>query len=139
MSPIHHSDGNCLLCISKVKSAHPYLQKWFYDVKAKFPLVHISWAFRDKAIQNQFVKDGRSRAEWPTSKHNAVTVGFVPCSRALDIFVIDEDGAARFPPKYYVLVANWTREQNYSINWGGAWKTFPDSPHFEVTDDIVQP
>lgn len=130
---LHHSDGqSCPLCNDKLLSAHPYLKSWFGRVKAKYVNTHISWAFRNMAEQNQFYKDGRTRAQWPKSPHNHM-IGDMPQALALDIFQLDEDGIARFSPAFYNRL-NQENEVNLEpIFWGGKFKTLGDQDHFELT------
>lgn len=85
----------------------------------------ITEGLRTKERQEQLVAEGKSKTM--NSKH---LVG-----KAFDIAIL-VSGKVTWDSKYY---EEWARtfikicgELNYSIVWGGNWKTFKDCPHFEI-------
>lgn len=139
MKPRHTSDSICPSCEQKLLTAHPVLVSWFHRIKTKYPNVHVAWAYRNAAEQEAEYIAKRTRLIYPHSRHNAVRDG-KPCSQALDIFQIDEDGTARFSRPFYAKVANDSWENHDPIIWGGDWngnhvqdKNDTDSDHFELT------
>lgn len=130
--PFHHtSDENCFLCEDKLRTADPDMVAWFLEMKKSFPSMHISWAFRDEINQNKAVAEGKSKRPWPTSAHNAMKDG-VPASKALDLFSLDNDGKACFPPRFYFLIAAKSKQDGFDIEWAGEWKTFKEQCHYQI-------
>jgi hypothetical protein len=131
----HHTNDNrdneCGLCNEKLSGAHPVLVEWFYLLKQKEPLVHISWAWRGKTAQNQMFKDGSSHAKFPMSPHNNVEENAVPCSLALDIFQL-VGTIAVFNPVFYAKVNEYNEKNGYPITWGGRFRTLGDANHFQI-------
>lgn len=129
---LHHTDKKqCELCESKLKLAHPYLVDWFHKKKDKYKNLHVSWAFRNETEQNAFYRDGKTRAMWPNSPHNKTP------AEALDLFLIDEDGVARFPVKFYVQLDQENQADKEPIYWGGNIKlagqgSRPDFNHYQL-------
>ena len=101
-------------------------------VKPGWPETHISWAWRGQDDQEQAFGDGKSREHWPNSKHNHEEAG-APCSLALDLFSIDIDHNATWPPGLYVSINQKNLTLGVPITWGGGWKTFKDSDHYQLT------
>lgn len=131
MSFHHNDDDPCPLCESKLQTAHPVLGDWFRKVKSTWHNCHISWAFRNEEAQNQAFADHLTMLRWPMSAHNNM-VDNKPVSLALDLFQIDDDGVARFSPKFYALVWGWTQRSGTKMRWGGAFKKLGDAGHFEL-------
>lgn len=128
----HHThDPVCPLCEEKLTLADPQLATWFRAVKARYANVHVSWSWRGEADQDAFFKEGKTRAQWPKSKHNNMQGGR-PWSLALDLFQIDEDGVARFSPLFYAKLADENEKANEPILWGGMFHSIGDKDHFEL-------
>lgn len=136
MSAHHTHDPICPLCTEKALQAIPELAAWFGRVKAKYPNVHISWSYRDAANQEKAVIEGRSKLHYPNSAHNKVDPKGAPAARALDLFLIDDDGAARFPGLWYAKLNADNVAAHEPIFWGGQWKKFGDLDHFEYRDHL---
>ncbi len=83
--------------------------------------------------QNKCVSEGKSKAVWPTSPHNAMR-DKKPCSKALDLFQIDEDGIARWVPIFFAKLNAENLANLEPLIWGGEFKTLGDSCHFQLTD-----
>lgn len=131
---IHLGGQECPGCLSKLQTAHPTLQDWFSLVKSNFKNAHISWAWRGKEEQEQAFSDKKTRFHFPDSPHNHLE-GEIPCSLALDLFVLSESNVALFPLSFYKEVEQLTYEYlNFKnqIFWGGRYKTLGDFDHFEL-------
>lgn len=127
----HENGKPCERCAAMLKDADEAIEYWFYRIKEEFPTAHIAYVFRNKAEQDQMVKEGKSKLKWPNSKHNAFKNG-KRASLAMDLFSLTDSGAAEFRMGYYVQIANWLEDQNAPIEWGGDWAHFKDGPHFQV-------
>jgi hypothetical protein len=128
----HHThDPVCPLCEDKLFTAHDYLKGWFRSLKSRYPNVHVSWAYRGQADQEEFFKEGKTRAHYPHSAHNKTDEAGKPCSLALDLFQIDEDGVARFSPLFYAKIADESEKDGALILWGGTFKNIGDRDHFQ--------
>jgi hypothetical protein len=115
---LHHTDAPaCPLCEEKLRTAHSVMADWFRRIKKQFENVHISWAYRGAEDQERFFKEGKTRCRFPKSAHNYAING-KPCSLALDLFLIDEDGSARFPPLFYAKVNEINQQNKEPIRWG---------------------
>lgn len=83
--------------------------------------------YRDEEAQGKAFKDGKSKLQWPDSKHNQLP------SMAVDVapYPIDWDNTERFHE-----LAGHMLEVAYLLNinleWGGHWKTFKDFPHYQL-------
>lgn len=126
-----HKDGPvCNGCEMKLAGAHEYLGPWFRELKKRYPNAHISWGWRGHDDQERFFLEGKTKLHFPNSPHNLVRDG-KPCSMALDLFLINEDGEATFPPLWYAKVNLENEAARLPILWGGKWKTLGDGDHFE--------
>jgi hypothetical protein len=105
---------------------------WFVFVKTKFPDAHISWAFRDEKNQNEAFDRGLSKVRWPNSKHNYMENG-APMSKALDLFKINEAGAAQWPVDWFHEIYTETEKESHPIKWGGTFRSIKDYDHFELS------
>ena len=95
--------------------------------------------YRNKATQNEYYREGKSKLEYPLSKHNSYP------SIAIDLGVY-VNGRLTWDPKYYYQLAGfmlaYAEMQGISIRWGGDWdmdgdlgdQTFNDLVHFELTE-----
>ena len=50
---------------------------------------------------------------------------------ALDLFRLSPDGRAHWPPLWFADIAEWSEDE--PILWGGRFKAFRDTPHFELS------
>lgn len=129
---LHHTDDPiCPLCEEKLKGAHEYMAEWFRRVKRSYPNVHTSCAYRGKEEQDAAVARGASRARFPKSAHNFERDG-KPCSLALDLFQIDEDGIGRWVPLFFAKINAENEKSGEPLIWGGRFKSIGDSCHFEL-------
>ena len=92
---------------------------------------------RTKDNQDKAVADGKSKVEYPNSKHNSLP------SLAIDIapYPIDWDDRERFT-LLAGLIIGIASQKGYVVRWGGAWNglstmnknRFDDLVHFELVD-----
>lgn len=110
----------------ELATAHPDLQRLFNEVVKMFDCAVIC-GHRGKADQEKAFAGGFSKVQWPKSKHNRVP------SLAVDV--------APFPSlfkdvsKFHdlaVVVKETAKRLGIKVTWGGAWKNFPDLPHWQI-------
>lgn len=130
---MRHNEGpECHGCQDRLSEAHPYLAEWFKFRKLTYQDLHVSWAFRDKASQDQAFADGDSKLRWPLSKHNKEHDG-KPQALAVDVFQI-KNGKAVFDPIVNVKIWEESKRGGYTnLRWGGDFKDLGDSGHFEIS------
>lgn len=136
MRPRHKHGERCPKCEQMLEGAHPKMREWFLRyLKPCFPEAHISCAYRGEEDQERAFREGKSKARFGKSPHNAIDESGNPCSRALDIFVLSEDGKhALFPKAWYKdLFDLCVVDGAIKITWGGNFKTLGDANHFELT------
>lgn len=75
------------------------------------------------------VREGKSKAKWPRSKHNTIP------SKAVDVmpYPIDWNDLERLS-KFSELVKKTAKRMNIKIRWGGNFKSFFDGPHWELVE-----
>ena len=92
---------------------------------------------RTKEEQDEFFRTGRSKVQWPNSKHNSSP------SKAVDVapYPIDWNDTRRFD--YFAgFVKGIALSKGIMLRWGGDWdsdndqsdQTFNDLPHFEIKE-----
>jgi hypothetical protein len=124
--------ANCPLCTQKLTLAHADIKDWFGKVRGPFPNAHISWTFRDRDSQEQAFSDGRSKLHFPESAHNISDMNGDPCARAIDLFVLDEDGIGTWPPAFFSAVEAFNQTLQAPLMWGGLWKSLGDRDHWQL-------
>jgi len=84
---------------------------------------------RGKEKQDRMVREGKSKAKWPRSKHNTIP------SKAVDVmpYPIDWNDLERLS-KFSELVKKTAKRMNIKIRWGGNFKSFFDGPHWELVE-----
>lgn len=127
----HENLPHCERCDRFMDDAHPVLRAWLKNVRSEFLEAHVSCSFRNEKDQNDAFARGASKAKWPHSKHN-----FLP-SRAIDLFELTEYGVARFDPMWYAKL--WRTCKTDDLTWAGNWKTFKETAHFQLVEEIQQP
>lgn len=113
---------------------HGKLQDIFFEVIKGYDC-SILCGFRDEAAQNEAFHTGRSKKQWPNSKHNGTP------SLAVDVapYPIDWDDERRFY-HFAGYVKGIADQLGISIRWGGDWdgdndlndQHFFDLVHFEL-------
>lgn len=132
----HHSnlEPTCPLCAEKLEQAHHYMRKWFENVKRRHPKAHISCAWRGKEDQDRAFQGKKSKLPFPLSKHNRMING-KPCSLALDLFELSDEGQAIFSPSFYAKINGENEEDRARIRWGGTFQ-IRDYDHFEMLESV---
>jgi hypothetical protein len=107
-------------------SCHPDLQKVAAEAIKHHDFTVIC-GHRGKADQDKAVAEGKSKAKWPTSKHNSTP------SHAFDATPVplDWDDLAAFKAMADAMKAA-AKTVGVKIKWGGDFKGFYDGPHFEL-------
>lgn len=115
-------------------TAHPELQRLFREVIKGYDCTVIQ-GYRGKEEQDEYFRTGRSKVEWPNSKHNKTP------SLALDVapYPIDWNDINRF---YHFggYVKGVADQLDINVRWGGDWdgdndlndQTFMDLVHWEL-------
>lgn len=82
---------------------------------------------RNKAAQDKAVREKKSKAPWPTSKHNKSP------SLAMDCVPhpLDWNDKIAFDTMAHEM-KRAARRLGIKIKWGGDFKSFYDGPHFEL-------
>ncbi len=131
MAKFHTKDDPCSGCKNLLSFAHPDMGTWFKNARLEFPRLHVAQSWRGEKAQTEAVGKGLSKTPWPKSAHNWTENGD-PCSRALDLFEIDDAGRGIWDPQTMAKINAWSEKQGYRLKWGGGFKSFGDSGHFEM-------
>lgn len=136
----HHTNEvpYCPLCSEKLAQCDSLLVDWFNWIKNLYPKVHVSWGWRNKADQDRMLEEGRTKAPWPQSRHNALDNEGRPSSQALDLFELKDDGTAQFPPELYEKIYRDTESLGLPIEWGGNFKSFKDRDHYQLNQGRIK-
>ena len=119
---------------ARLASCHPDIQKVIREA-IKYTDFTILCGYRGQEEQDQAFHDGRSKLQWPDSKHNKVP------AEAVDIapYPIDWKDRERF-----ILMAGFVmgiaRQMGVKLRYGADWnrnwtikdETFQDLPHLEI-------
>jgi len=130
-----NSGVTCFGCTDKMKWVHPFLVTWFWKQKAKYNNLHCSDGWRGPSDQEKMFNEGKSDKHWPDSKHNRTLADHTPCSEAVDLFMINEDGEGQWNRAFYQLIFNDITKDRLPIRWGGTFilrSGAKDNPHFEM-------
>lgn len=123
--------------LERLNTCHPDLQKVFNKVIENYDCTIIC-GHRGKDEQDEAVRLGNSKLEWPNSKHNQLL------SLAVDVapYPLDWNDTSRFYhfAGYVLAVANL---MGVKLRWGGDWngdlkfrdEKFKDLPHFELVEE----
>ena len=115
---------------AKLATCDPRLVEIVTAVAEVIPLVVVC-GHREQREQDLAVARGASKVSWPNSRHNTEP------SLAVDLAPLDETGAIDWDDREAfaylagaVVYAGALR--GVEVTWGGHWRNFPDSPHFQV-------
>ena len=110
---------------ARLMTCHPDLRKIFNEV-IKVMDVTILEGHRNQSKQKEVFDAGKSKAEWPYSKHNKLP------SLAVDVapYPIDWNDRERFF-RLAGVVQGIASQMEIDVTWGGDWSFF-DGPHFEL-------
>lgn len=119
------------LSIQRLNGVHPKLQAvvLLAALQTDFPF-NVSEGVRSKERQIQMFNEGKSQTK--NGKHLIQADGY---GAAVDIYPITFDGKAVDWDKLddmVKIVKSAAAELGYEITCGHDWKTFRDSPHFEL-------
>lgn len=122
----HVNSSKCVKCQEMLYNSTQdgYLRLWFEQLQEENNDIHIAYGYRNKKEQDQFFRDGKSKAKYGQSPHN-----YVPCM-ALDIFFLTQDGKYSLDVNRLKAIAN---DLPSRITWGGNFHGLVDMPHFEIT------
>ena len=124
--------------LEKLSSCHPDLQKLMKEA-IKYSVIDfgISCGTRNQKEQDEAYRTGRSKLQYPNSKHNQTP------SLAVDVFAY-VGGKVSWELKYYYYLAGvimtTAKKLDIDIRWGGNFNengsfsddSFVDCPHFEL-------
>ena len=122
--------------LDRLSTCHEKLQELIYQVSKDFDLT-VLCGHRDKLEQDKAVLEGRSKVQYPNSKHNQLP------SLAVDIapYPIDWNDVRRF---YYLIgyIKGIANKLGIKIRVGADWngngeikdQNFHDLPHIELVE-----
>jgi hypothetical protein len=113
---------------ARLATCHPDLQALFFEV-IKHRDCTILCGHRGEAEQNQAYADGKSKARWPESKHNA-TPSLAVDAAPWPLVWHDKQSFIEFGNFVEGLAAG----MGIKIRWGGRFQSFFDGPHFELVN-----
>lgn len=130
---------------TRLETCDPRLQEIFQEV-VKHIDCSILQGVRSQEEQDEYFRTGRSKVQWPNSKHNILKEGDL--SKAVDCApYFSESPHIRWNDREaFILFAGFVRgvaaAKGYKIRWGGDWDSdlnmkehsFFDGPHFEIVD-----
>jgi peptidoglycan LD-endopeptidase CwlK len=112
--------------LDNLASCDPALQKVAHEAIKYYDFTVIC-GHRGKAAQDKAVAEGKSKAKWPTSKHNSnPSLAFDATPVPLDW---NDTKSFHAMAKHMKTAANTV---GVKIKWGGDFKNFFDGPHFEL-------
>lgn len=121
---------------ARLNTCHPDLQRLFGEIIKTYDCAIIE-GHRDKATQDRYVKEGKSKLPWPKGKHNTVPSQAVDAAPWIGgkISWNDRDCLA-----FGGYVKGVAQQMGITIRWGGDWdgdndvndQRFNDLVHFEL-------
>lgn len=121
----------CTRCQAFVPELSYVMQDFWLWITKNYLNCHIAQGFRGELQQHLDFLDGKSKVDFPESKHNVMDAG-KPFSQAIDIFVLDEQGNAQWPIPFFQDLYGAALMASQPVVWGGSWLNFPDHDHFEI-------
>lgn len=125
--------------IDRLTSCHPDLQLLMVEALAdpECPCdISIIEGHRTKERQDMLKDQGKSQLSWPHSRHNSypsLAVDIAPYIGGISWVEEDHQRLAEH------ILAVWSRlvqeektSGNYTLSWGGHWRTFVDMPHYQL-------
>jgi peptidoglycan L-alanyl-D-glutamate endopeptidase CwlK len=112
--------------LDNLATCHPDLQKVAHEAIKTYDFIVIC-GHRNKADQDKAVREGKSKARWPTSKHNSTP------SLAFDATPVplDWNDIESFK-RMGAHMKEAAKRVKVKIRWGGDFKGFFDGPHVEL-------
>lgn len=125
----------------QLETCHPDIQKLINEVLKVMDIVVVE-GHRGQIKQEEAFRTGRSKVQWPNSKHNSSP------SMAVDIapYISAEGGIPWEKTKYFYFMAGVVKAQaeklGIKLRWGGDFNqdmnfsndSFLDMPHFELVE-----
>jgi len=118
----------------RLETCHPKLQELLNEVVKNYDC-SVLQGNRSKEEQDEYFNTGRSKVQYPNSKHNSMP------SLAVDVapYPIDWENTNRFY-HFAGYVLGIADKLGIDLRWGGDWdsdkdfsdQTFNDLPHFEL-------
>lgn len=123
--------ANQKLANQRLKDVYPALRKVITKTIAGYPLsVQVVEGLRTPERQRELFREGKSQTF--NSLHLRQTTGY---AHAVDLVVI-VGGIPRWEEEYSKPLADAIKEkavaEGVPIEWGGDWRSFQDSPHFQL-------
>jgi peptidoglycan L-alanyl-D-glutamate endopeptidase CwlK len=117
---------------ARLLTCHPLLRLIMNQVIKEIDCSILEGA-RGEERQNDLCAQGRSKVKYPNSKHNTK-----PYSVAVDVvpYPLDWNDLASFK-KLGKIVMKKAKELGIKLEWGGAWKTFKDYPHYQLAKSVI--
>ena len=113
----------------RLSTCHPWLQD-ICNEGIKIYDFSVLCGHRNETAQMIAFQEGRSKLEWPKSKHNKTP------SLAVDLapYPIDWKDLERF---YHLagIIKGLAFQMKIPITWGGDWLNFKDYPHYEIKEN----
>lgn len=125
--PPHINSGLCEKCnaiINKYPGFNKELSDWFKDLQKRVPDAHIASAGRGESEQEQWFKQGKSKAHYKQSAHNY--------NAALDFWRLTTSGADFTVSWYTGLIGPEAKKAGFE--WAGDWTTFREFGHVQIKD-----
>ena len=118
--------------LERLATCHENLQRIAHQA-IKHQDFTVLCGYRGIDEQNRAFKEGKSKLQWPFSKHNTYP------STAFDLapWPLDWNDLRQFL-RLSGTIKRAALELNIPIVWGGDWKTFKDYPHYQL-DFSVKP
>lgn len=120
--------------LDRLKTCEPELQELFHHVLQVHDCTILE-GHRTEETQDEYFRTGKSKVEYPNSKHNTYPSRAVDCAP----YPIDWNNTKRF---YYFagIVKGVAEHMGLVIRWGGDWdgdndlddQSFMDLVHFEL-------
>lgn len=130
--------------MERLDTCHTDLRSVALGVIKRTPVdLTIVHGWRGEELQGELVRNGVSKAPWPTSKHNHESDG-LPCSLALDFAPFVNNMIPWDDTHLFALIAGVffaeASDLNVKLRWGGDWdmdglttdQTFMDWGHLEL-------
>lgn len=119
---------------------HPYVAKLAVELKAACALEGVEFIFtqtlRDVEYQNELYAQGRTK---PGKIVSNARGGYSMHNFGLAFDVVPVDGSKQ--PVWDAKSPLWARigqiGQSLGLEWGGAWKSFKDLPHFQYVEGLT--
>jgi peptidoglycan LD-endopeptidase CwlK len=122
--------------MERLKTCDQRLQDLFNEVIKNYDC-SVLQGTRTKEEQDEFFRTGKSKVQWPNSKHNSSP------SKGIDVspYPIDWDNTKRFY-HFAGYVQGIADQMGIKLRWGGDWdndfdlddQSFMDLVHFELVD-----